>query len=484
MIVKFFKASGRPKSCMDYLKNKPDDHAKILKGDADLSQKIAESTSFKNQFTAGCLSFEETELSDQHKHEIMDKFEKTFFKGLESEQYNICWIQHTDKNRIELNFFIPNVELKSQKRLQPYFDRADRPLAENFKQVINYEYQLTDPNHPTKKQLMIHRQDLPNEKKEALKAIESGLIHQIQQNKIQNRDDVIQTLEQSGFEIARINKQSLSIKTDGQNLRLKGDMFNEHFRVSTDFRQELTRKVERYEQDYQRSYREAQEKLRDAIKRRSQYFRRRYEKATQKASQGKLEHLLHSSHRSSDPSAHLSHSDHSFRVGNQRSMDRDKSTQTADPTIKGQNLGGAALCEPKRNIIQRRSFIHTHERRKNHLHSEKEISQNTEQRDLGKLTEHDHDRNRDSFTKRIADIIERAKQTTRNFIEKITGSSKGERRNQSRKQDHHETLRKASETIDGIGSSITNETAQIIIKNKEYKQKTIQKKNRNHSIGR
>ena len=484
MIVKFFKASGRPKSCMDYLKNKPDDHAKILKGDADLSQKIAESTSFKNQFTAGCLSFEETELSDQHKHEIMDKFEKTFFKGLESEQYNICWIQHTDKNRIELNFFIPNVELKSQKRLQPYFDRADRPLAENFKQVINYEYQLTDPNHPTKKQLMIHRQDLPNEKKEALKAIESGLIHQIQQNKIQNREDVIQTLEQAGFEIARIHKQSLSIKTEGQNLRLKGDLFHEHFRVSTDFRQELTRKVERYEQDYQRSYREAQEKLRDAIKRRSQYFRRRYEKATQKASQGKLEHLLHSSHRSSDPSAHLSHSDHSFRVGNQRSMDRDKSTQTADPTIKGQNLGGAALCEPKRNIIQKRSFIHTHERRKNHLHSEKEISQNTEQRDLGKLTEHDHDRNRDSFTKRIADIIERAKQTTRNFIEKITGSSKGERRNQSRKQDHHETLRKASETIDGIGSSITNETAQIIIKNKEYKQKTIQKKSRNHSIGR
>ena len=56
MIVKFFKASGRPKSCMDYLKNKPDDHAKILKGDADLSQKIAESTSFKNQFTA-YLSF-------------------------------------------------------------------------------------------------------------------------------------------------------------------------------------------------------------------------------------------------------------------------------------------------------------------------------------------------------------------------------------------------------------------------------------------
>ena len=130
----------------------------------------------------------------------------------------------------------------------------------------------------------------------------------------------------------------LKNKPDDHAKILKGDLFHEHFRISTDFRQELTRKVERYEQDYQRSYREAQEKLRDAIKRRSQYFRGRYEKATQKASQGKLEHLLHSSHSSSDHSSHLSHSDHSFRVEDQRSMDRDSSTQTANPTAQRQNF--------------------------------------------------------------------------------------------------------------------------------------------------
>lgn len=46
--------------------------------------------------------------------------------GLDKEQYNICWIQHTDKNRLELNFFILNVELSTEKRLQPYYDKADR----------------------------------------------------------------------------------------------------------------------------------------------------------------------------------------------------------------------------------------------------------------------------------------------------------------------------------------------------------------------
>ena len=80
----------------------------------------------------------------------MARFEKAMFAGLEPEQYNIAWVQHTDKAGLRLNFVIPNVEMTSGKRLQPYYDRADRPLAENFKQVINHEYSLSDPNDPTK----------------------------------------------------------------------------------------------------------------------------------------------------------------------------------------------------------------------------------------------------------------------------------------------------------------------------------------------
>ncbi|EEZ6074964.1 relaxase/mobilization nuclease domain-containing protein, partial [Escherichia coli O6] len=42
-------------------------------------------------------------------------------------QYSILWVEHQDKGRLELNFVIPNMELQSGKRLQPYYDRADRP---------------------------------------------------------------------------------------------------------------------------------------------------------------------------------------------------------------------------------------------------------------------------------------------------------------------------------------------------------------------
>ncbi|MCT0090472.1 relaxase/mobilization nuclease domain-containing protein, partial [Proteus mirabilis] len=179
MLIKFFgnKGGGSPKASMDYLlrEGKEDTQFQVLRGDPELSQSIAESCGFKNAYTVGCLSFEEENIPDHHKTAIMDRFEKYVFAGLEKEQYNITWVEHTDKDRLELNFYIPNVELTSQKRLQPYYDKADRPLIENFKQVINHEYGLTDPRSPDKQQTLITRADLPTEKRSALKEIDSGI---------------------------------------------------------------------------------------------------------------------------------------------------------------------------------------------------------------------------------------------------------------------------------------------------------------------
>ncbi|MCY6525064.1 relaxase/mobilization nuclease domain-containing protein, partial [Actinobacillus pleuropneumoniae] len=239
MIVKFFKKHGKGKAssckaCVDYLLNKPDDTAQILQGDPRLSQSIADSLDFNNTYTAGCLSFEEKDLPESQKREIMARFEKAMFAGLEPEQYNIAWVQHTDKGRLELNFVIPNVELTTGKRLQPYYDRADRPLAENFKQVINHEYNLSDPNDPTKQKSLIDRKDLPTDKKQALQAITDGLTALANAGHINDRKDVINALERAGFEIARITPKNLSIKTDGQNLRLKGAFYEQDFRFSND----------------------------------------------------------------------------------------------------------------------------------------------------------------------------------------------------------------------------------------------------------
>lgn len=281
MIVKFFSkpTAGKPRSCkacIDYLLNKPDNHAKILQGNPFLSEKIADSLSFSNTYTSGCLSFEEKDLSDKQKREIMARFEEMMFVGLSPEQYNISWVQHTDKDRLELNFVIPNVEMTSGKRFQPYFDKADRPLVENFKQVINYDYQLSDPNSPDKRQSFVLADNLPKDKKQLLSTINDAMMNLALAGKIQNRQDVILALQQAGFEIARITPKNLSIKTDGQNLRLKGEFYEQDFRISSSLQNDIRKRAEAYRANHAERYRTAHQKFAQAVERRRANHTQRY----------------------------------------------------------------------------------------------------------------------------------------------------------------------------------------------------------------
>nr|WP_234813689.1 relaxase/mobilization nuclease domain-containing protein [Candidatus Hamiltonella defensa] len=287
MLIKFFrnKGGGSAKSSMNYLLKKADDKYQILRGDPKLSQSIAESCGFKNSYTVGCLSFDEKNISNVSKYEIIERFEKHVFAGLEKEQYNITWIEHTDKDRIELNFYIPNVELTSNKRLQPYYDKADRPLLENFKQVINHEYQLSDPHSPIRQQSLISRADLPKEKQQALKAIDLGISTLVGKGLIHSRHDVIRVLEKSGFEIARITPRNISIKTEGQNLRLKGAFYEQDFRFSRDILSERKTRQRDYDRESEARYRTARERLESTTAKRQQEFERKYPNRTNQIDQ-------------------------------------------------------------------------------------------------------------------------------------------------------------------------------------------------------
>lgn len=235
MIIKFFphpKSGGSPRGSMDYLLKKSEGEFQVLQGNPRLSVDIAEGLDFKNQYTVGCLSFEETSIPDAYKQEIMQKFEETFFAGLEPEQYNICWIEHTDKGRLELNFFVPNVELESGKRLSVYYDKSDRSLADNFKKVINQTYGLSDPDAPQKRQMTVLSKNIPKDKKMAQEAINGLLRGELEKGRIQTRQDVLNCLTEAGFEIARVTPENISIKTDGRNLRLKGAIYEQSFELN------------------------------------------------------------------------------------------------------------------------------------------------------------------------------------------------------------------------------------------------------------
>ena len=241
MLIKFFKRppkrsngvkGGSPKSSMDYLLNKPEGEVRVLQGNPELSVRLAEAMESANPYSVGCLSFEEANIPEDDKQAIMQKFEKSFLAGLDAEQYNICWIEHTDKGRLELNFFVPNVELSTGKRLNLYYDRADRHLAESFKKAINLEYGLTSPDEPQKRQTVSIDKSLPKNTKDAVAALNGLIEHEFSQGNIQNRQDVIACFEKNGFEISRQGKDYLSIKNEnGRNVRLKGAFYEQTFRA-------------------------------------------------------------------------------------------------------------------------------------------------------------------------------------------------------------------------------------------------------------
>ena len=262
MIVKFLrnKGGGSAGATMDYLLGKDRDRpgAILLSGDPELTVRIAENLDFKNRYTVGVLSFEESDLEQRQKEKIMESFEKTVLAGLERDQYDITWIEHRDKGRLELNFVIPNVELSTGKRLQPYYDKADRPLVENWKQVTNFEHGLSDPHAPDKAQAIkvLNSQNLPESVKEIKEQIGAVIADQISKGEIENRKGVVKTLEDAGFEITRQTERSISIKNpDGKrNIRLEGVIYE-----NRQFDKQFAEEHSRAGQDYQRTSRERYE---------------------------------------------------------------------------------------------------------------------------------------------------------------------------------------------------------------------------------
>lgn len=264
MIVQFFDyGSGLSKGPLDYLlgKNRDREHAKILDGNEQEIAELIDSSPFAKKYTCGCLSFYEDDLSEEIKKEMMAKFEQCLFPGMNQNQYRVLWIEHKDKineatgrQRLELNFLIPNVEIESGQRLQPYYHEADLPRVDLFKKIINFEYQLHDPNDPVHRQAVTTKKNLPKAVKdiksvidiEAQKAVEAGLII--------DRASMLQWLIKLDLQIERTDlKTAISIKnphnSEGRNIRLVGAIYEQDFRITAESA-ELTRQAsERYRRE-------------------------------------------------------------------------------------------------------------------------------------------------------------------------------------------------------------------------------------------
>jgi len=290
MIVDFFRhGSGLSKGCLDYLlgEDREREYSHVLSGDVELTAQLIDSSPFAKKYTSGCLSFYEHDLSDQDKQKIMQNFEECLFPGLDKDQYQILWVQHQDKvnqdtgeTRLELNFVIPNVELSTGKRLQPFYAPVDLDRVDLFKQITNTEHSLYDPDDPEHRQLFLNKKNLPKDIKDFKEQLHQRVYRAVANGEVADRQELVQWLESNQINVTRQVKNSISIENPYEGakrpIRLEGEIYEQGFRATGEYRQEVQQRIEEYRGTTSERYRTNVTDYQRQLEHKSQYHRDRY----------------------------------------------------------------------------------------------------------------------------------------------------------------------------------------------------------------
>lgn len=436
MIVQFFnRGTGHGKSPINYLlgRNRDRAGAELLRGNPDETIAIIDGSDYAKKYTSGCLSFEEADIPIAQKIALMDSFEECLFSGLDKNQYHCCWVQHLDKGRLELNFVIPNVELLSGKRLQPYFHLADKPRVDAWRTIQNIQYGFSDPDDPEKRQGFTHAKDLPKNSKVIQQKIHEGFERLILAGRVRNRDDVVQTLHESGFEITRITERSISLKNPeegGRNIRLKGAFYEQDFRFSAEIQREIQERISAYRATVQERFEQAKSKYQRGIAtKRAENIRRHsrptlaYEKNDIQTLSLVLERILysHSDFERNEPV---------FRQESRRAMAEVSSNQAQIRTDEQANAKNefTASMQPNGYSELQRSRRQEHSLRSHQPERTDEMGRTEPipSRIIETITEHSssleshhYERNRNPIIERVRAIRERIQAGKRAMVERI-----------------------------------------------------------------
>ncbi|HEE0005281.1 TPA: relaxase/mobilization nuclease domain-containing protein [Campylobacter jejuni] len=290
MICKFFKTQkGGGVSSINYMLNErvKQGTARVLKGDEFLTREIIKSMSQKHKTCVGCLSFEEKNIKEELKKELMESFENTLLTPAMKGNYNILWIEHTDKGRLELNFIIPKIALESKKAFNPYYHTSDSKRIDLWCDFVNLNHNFSNPKDPRKEQTI----QGSKKAKELFKDYESldKILHrQVADEVINSRDELIYFLKQNNIEVTRKGKDYLSIKLPESKKakRFKGSIYNEQFTGFTELREIRREKESRAREFKQRDIKAELDRIKPEldklIRRKDEYYRETFRKINER----------------------------------------------------------------------------------------------------------------------------------------------------------------------------------------------------------
>lgn len=410
MIVKMHaRGKGGGSGPVEYLLGKEHDRAgaTLDRGDPELIEALINSSHYEKKYTSGVLSFAEADLDRATKDKIMSSFEKALLPGLEKNQYSCLWVEHKDKARLELNFVVPNIELQTGKRLQPYYHQADKPRINAWKVVINSSLNLHDPDHPKNKRELVTPRDLPPQKQAVCEAITDGLLNLMDTGKVKNRQDIKAVLEAQGFYIARETKKSISIADPegGRNIRLKGQIYEQDFRFSEKFRGDIEAASERYESEIKGRIQQARSVYRRGIEIKRAENEKRHPRTTAELNQINIKNVVmdtpHVRESTGDELGHYSLS----RELDKRKLSRDSGTKK---DLK--NIETARWENTDRGVWERKDALREDRSRRRSIREKQNISVDDTR---GLL----NDRTRKTTVERIRHITERARTATSRLSE-------------------------------------------------------------------
>ena len=310
MVVKFFaNKQGGSERAIDYLLNEREMQrtARTLQGDPSITRKIIQSITRKQKVCVGCLSFEEGNIPEADKYILMDEFEQMLLPTMQG-RYNILWVEHTDKGRLELNFVIPKVDLPTGKALNPYYHKADVTRKELFEDKCNLIKGYSSAKDPSKSRTLntSMKQHYLSKDYDELDA----LLHQlVADGIIKNRDQLIETLKEQ-VEVTRISYESISVKLPEHKKakRFKGGIYAQEFTSIgslSAISQGAREAIEHYNnRDTQKELRAVEQELDEHIRYKAEQLRKEYHNRVVQDHTSTIESQIH-------PADNLMHADHS-----------------------------------------------------------------------------------------------------------------------------------------------------------------------------
>ncbi|ENE3146562.1 hypothetical protein ABM882_002201, partial [Escherichia coli] len=158
------------------------------------------SKNFAHPYTAGVLSFEEKDIDEDLKNKIMSDFEEMMFSEIDpNNRPPVLWVQHKDKNRLELNYLTFNA-LADKRAYKTYYHYSDKKLFNAFCEVVNYENNISSvidvKNHQERDKLVnTLNNKIPKHKKDVMNKLQEEVIAKIITKEINNRNELIEYFE-------------------------------------------------------------------------------------------------------------------------------------------------------------------------------------------------------------------------------------------------------------------------------------------------